>query len=55
MSMEIIVLLNHAVSARWLENEKGYLGAGWLTLESREGFYMGDVPRGWMPLPEPPK
>ncbi len=52
---EIIILLGlHAVSARWLDNERGYSGAGWVTLESREGFYEQSVPRGWMPLPSPP-
>lgn len=51
----IILLLGHAVSARWLENEPGYSGSGWVTLESREGFYMPEVPKYWMPLPQPPK
>ena len=51
---EIILLLGgHAVSGRWLENEPGYVGAGWLTLESRESFYMPHVPTHWQPLELP--
>jgi hypothetical protein len=49
---EIILLIHgRAVSARWLDNERGYSGDGWLTLESREGFYHNDLAKGWIPLP----
>lgn len=52
---EIILLVHgHAVSGRWLDNEPGYSGAGWVTLESREHFYFPQFPGGWMPFPEPP-
>lgn len=53
---EIIVLvLGHAVSAKWISDKPGYEGSGWLTLESREGFYHPDALRHWMPFTLPPE